>query len=388
MIRNIIVVPDSFKGSASSAQICKWIAEALVSHLPGCNVRSIPIADGGEGTVDCFVAAVSGRKGVSAYKTAVRVCGRMPGERVRAELAVIDDGTAKRTVIETASCAGLAEGYSPLHTTTYGIGEQIRAAVELGCGDITVGLGGSCTNDGGTGLAAALGVRFFDRSGSEVIPVGATLCEISDIDVSPALELLRGVRLTAMCDVDNPTVGPRGAAYVFAPQKGARENELPLLDDGLRNLCEVIRRRLGIDVANMPGGGAAGGMGAGLHALLGAVLRPGIDILLDAAGMDAALESADLVITGEGRLDAQSLGGKAVIGVARRCRAAGVPVIALVGGVELDGAALDAVYAEGVTAIFAVNRRAEPFEVAKLRVRENVTKTAGDLARLLAAGLH
>jgi glycerate kinase len=385
MMRNIIVVPDSFKGSASSAQLCKWISDAFAARLPGCKVRSIPIADGGEGTVDSFVAAVSGSRGVTAYKSAVEVCGRMPGERVRAEFAVIDDGKIKRAVIETASCAGLADGYSPLHTTTYGIGEQIRAAVRLGCSEITVGLGGSCTNDGGTGLAAALGVRFINRSGGEFIPVGATLCEIADLDMSPALELLCGVRLTAMCDVDNPTVGPRGAAYVFAPQKGARENELPLLDGGLRNLCEVIRRRLGVDVAYLPGGGAAGGMGAGLHALLGAVLRPGIDTLLDAAGIDTALESADLVITGEGRLDSQSLGGKAVIGVARRCRAAGVPVIALVGGVELDAAMLDAVYAEGVTAIFTINRRAEPFETAKLRVRENVTETAVDLARLLAA---
>ena len=384
MIRNIIVIPDSFKGSASSAELCDWIKAAFEKHLTGCSVKTVPVADGGEGTVDSFIAAMSGKQGVSAYKHAVSVCGRMPGERVAAEFAVIDDGGTKRAVIETASCAGLSEGYSPLSTTTYGVGEQICEAVRLGCTDITVGLGGSCTNDGGCGLAAALGVRFFDRTGREFIPVGATLCNIADIDVSAARKLLCSVRLTVMCDVDNPTVGPRGASYVFAPQKGACASELPMLEAGLCNLCDVILRRLGADVAQLPGGGAAGGMGAGLHALLGAELRPGIDTLLEAAGIDELLSGADLAVTGEGRLDSQSLGGKAAIGVARKCKAAGVPVIALVGGVELDESELRAIYNEGVTAIFSVSRRPEPLETAKLRVRENVMQTAGDIARLLA----
>lgn len=380
---NITVVPDSFKGSASSLELCGWIKSALEKHFPGCGVRSVPIADGGEGTVDSFAAAASAMPGVAVELHTLEVCGRMPEERTTARFAVIESGKAKQAVIETASCAGLADGYSPLYTTTYGIGEQIREAVRLGCTEITVGLGGSCTNDGGCGLAAALGVRFYDRTGHEFVPIGKTLCEISDIDTSAAHELLRTARLTAMCDVDNPTVGERGAAYVFAPQKGAKADELQLLDAGLRNLCEVIHRTLGKDVADMPGGGAAGGMGAGLYAMLGASLRPGIDTLLEAVRFDAVLSDTDIVITGEGRLDMQSLGGKAVIGVARRCRAAGVPVIALVGGEELSDDELDAVYSEGVTSVFSISRRLEPLEAAKLRVCENTERTVGDIARLL-----
>ncbi|HHW23980.1 MAG TPA: glycerate kinase [Clostridiales bacterium] len=385
MSRNIVVIPDSFKGSASSTELCEWIKGALLENLPGSNVHAIPVADGGEGTVDAFAKAAVGWEGATVKRQTALVCGRLPGERVLAEFAIIERGGKKHAIIETASCAGLASGYSPLYTTTYGIGEQIREAIKHGCTQITVGLGGSCTNDGGTGLAAALGVRFYDKSGCEFVPVGSTLSEISDIDVSAARELLSGVRLSAMCDVDNPTVGERGAAYVFAPQKGARQDELPLLDAGLRDLCDVISRRLGIDVSDLPGGGAAGGMGAGMHALLGAELRPGIDTLLDVVCFDELLCGVDFAITGEGKLDKQSLSGKAAIGVARRCKAHGVPVIILAGGVELDEEGLLSVYSEGVTAIFAINRLPEPFETARLRVRENVTQTVGDIARLIAA---
>ena len=387
MLRKIIVVPDSFKGSATSVGLCGIITDKIKSLLPDCEVRSIPIADGGEGTVDCFLFALSGRPGVSCEKISAPVCGRLSDERTEAAFAVICDGNSgiKRAVVETAGCAGIADGYSPLFTTTYGVGQQIRRAVELGCGEIAVGLGGSCTNDGGAGLASALGVKFYDCAGRQFVPVGGTLADIADLDVSEARGLLRGVKLTAMCDVDNPTTGPRGAAYVFAPQKGARESELPLLDAGLCNFCGMISRRLGIDAAELPGGGAAGGLGAGLYALLGAELRRGIDTLLDAAEFNRELAGADLVITGEGRIDAQSLGGKAVIGVARRCKAAGVPVVALVGGAELDDTGLERVYAEGVTAIMPINRRAEPFETSRLRVRENVSQTVGDMIRLYTA---
>lgn len=384
MLRKIIVVPDSFKGSASSAELCGWITAKLSELLPGCETRAIPVADGGEGTVDSFIAAVSGSDGATAEKVSLEVCGRTPDERTRASFAVINYVSGiRRAVVETASCAGVADGYSPMRTTTYGVGEQLRHAVEFGCSELAVGLGGSCTNDGGAGLAAALGVKFYNRCGREFIPVGGTLCDIADLNVTAACEFLRGIKLTAMCDVDNPTVGPRGAAYVFAPQKGALPDELPLLDSGLRNLCEVTARKLGIDAATLPGGGAAGGLGAGLFALLGAKLVPGIDALLDAADFNRALETTDLVITGEGRIDTQSLGGKAVIGVARRCKAAGVPVVALVGGAELDNTGLECVYAEGVTAVLPINRRAEPFETARLHVRENVTQTVGDMVRLI-----
>ncbi len=320
MLQKIIVAPDSFKGSATSAELCGWISDKLKSLIPGCEVHKLPIADGGEGTVDCFITAISGKPGARAKKIILPVCGRRQGETIDASFAVIDseDGCACRAVVETASCAGMAEGYNPLDTTTLGVGQQIKRAVELGCGEIIVGLGGSCTNDGGAGLAVALGVRFFNRAGREFVPVGGSLCEIANLDITEARELLRGVKLTAMCDVDNPTVGSRGAAYVFAPQKGALCGELPLLDAGLRNYCEVIRRRLGVDVSGLPGGGAAG-----------------------------------------------------------------VPVIALVGGVELDGAELESVYSEGVSAVVPINRRAEPFEVSRLRVRENVSQTVGDIVRVM-----
>lgn len=375
MAKKFILIPDSFKGTMSSAEVCALMREQIAHFYPEAETVSVPVADGGEGTVDALLAAAGGRK------VASRVSGPF-FEPMDVCYGVLDDGSA---VIETASCAGLplAENrLDPLAATTYGVGEQMARAVRSGSRSIIVGLGGSCTNDGGAGLAAALGVKFYDADGCGFVPTGGTLSRVERIDCSGAEKLMRGVTVTAMCDIDNPLCGPDGAACVFAPQKGADEAAVSLLDEGLRHLADVVRTELGAEVAEMPGAGAAGGLGAGLKAFLGAELRPGIETVLDAVRFEEMLRGASLVFTGEGRLDAQSLRGKTVVGVARRARKAGVPVVAVAGG--LTAGAREA-YGAGVTAMFSINRTAAAFEEARPHSRENLSRTMEDILRLLLA---
>ncbi len=334
-MRRWLLLSDSFKGTLSSRAICR-IAREAAAMFDG-ELAALPVADGGEGTVDCFAAACGG---TLLHET---VCGPFPGETLRAAYALLPGGTA---VVECASCAGLplvAGRADPTRTTTFGVGELLRCVVERGAKRVILGLGGSCTNDGGCGAAAALGVRFYDVQGRAFVPVGGTLHRIARIDTDEARALLRGVDVTAMCDIDNPLYGESGAAHVFAPQKGADVQTVALLDEQLRALSAVITRTLGLDVAQLPGAGAAGGFGAGCVAFLGARLQSGIETVLDTVGFDALARQSELVITGEGRLDAQSLRGKVVSGVARRCAAAGTECFALVGTLDADEAALHAV---------------------------------------------
>lgn len=370
----IVLIPDSFKGTLSSVEVCRVLRGCVELRLPGCEVRAIPVADGGEGSVDAFLAALGGEK------VHARVAGPF-FEPVESFYGLTDGG--KTAIVEMAACAGLplaGELRDPALTTTYGVGELIALAVEGGARKIILGLGGSATNDAGCGAAAALGVRFFDRTGTPFVPTGGTLGEVERIDVSAARERLRGVEITAMCDIDNPMYGENGAAYVFAPQKGAGPEQVRALDAGLRRLAGVMRRELGMDFAELPGAGAAGAMGAGVTAFLGASLQSGIESVLNAVDFDRAAADADLIFTGEGRLDSQSLRGKVVIGVARRAKRLGKRVIAIVGGAEGE---LEAAYAEGVTAVFTTNRLPEPLSRSAPRAAENLAFTMDNILRLL-----
>ena len=372
-MKKCVVVSDSFKGTVSSREICEIAQRVIPRHFPACEVVCIPVADGGEGTVDCFIQAMG------AQRVEVTVTNAL-GEKSAAAYARIGE----LAIIEMAAAAGLPQVGAlrcPGTATTYGVGELIAPAVDSGCRKILLGLGGSATNDGGCGCAAALGVRFYDADGQSFVPVGDTLGRIARIDTAEAEALLRSVEITVMCDVTNPLYGPTGAAYVFAPQKGADAEKVKSLDAGLRHFGDVIRSQFGIDVSAMPGAGAAGGMGAGCVALLGGTIQSGIDAVLDVTGFDRQLEGADLVITGEGRIDSQSADGKVISGVARRTRAKGIPLIAIAGGIA-DSAG--AVYDIGVSAMFSTDRAALPVDMLGARSPGDYEATLSDIMSLIA----
>ena len=372
-MKKCVVVSDSFKGTVSSREICAIAQQVIPRHFPACEVVCIPVADGGEGTVDCFVQAMG------AKRVGVTVTNAL-GEKSAAAYARLGE----LAIIEMAAAAGLPQVGAlrcPGTATTYGVGELIAHAVDSGCRKILLGLGGSATNDGGCGCAAALGVGFLDADGQSFVPVGDTLGSIARIDTAEAAALLRSVEITVMCDVTNPLYGPTGAAYVFAPQKGADAEKVKSLDAGLRHFGDVIRSQYGLDVSAMPGAGAAGGMGAGCVALLGGTIQSGIDAVLDVTGFDRQLEGADLVITGEGRIDYQSADGKVISGVARRTRAKGVPLIAIAGGIA-DSAG--AVYDIGVSAMFSTDRAALPVDMLGTRSPGDYEATLSDIMSLIA----
>jgi glycerate kinase len=348
---------------------------AIRVHFPETEIISIPVADGGEGSVDSFLSAVGGKK--------VTVTVKGPWfEDLESFYGVLPDNTA---VIEMAAACGLplvGENRNPGKTTTYGAGQLIVHAARSGCKRIIVGLGGSATNDGGCGAAAAAGVVFRDASGKPFIPVGETLDKIAGIDASGIDEAVAGAEIITMCDIDNPLYGPNGAAHVFAPQKGADQAMVEMLDKNLRHMSGMVKKDLRKDISGIPGAGAAGGMGGGMAAFFGSRLEMGIEIVLDVTGFDHLLEGADLVFTGEGKIDSQSLRGKVVIGVAHRAKKAGVPVIAIAGDIDDDIAGL---YDEGVAAIFSINRKAIPFAEARLRCRDDLYLAMDNLMRLLKA---
>lgn len=371
-MKKVILIPDSFKGTMDSATICGIMEKQIKTQYPYLETVSIPVADGGEGSVDAFLTAVGG------VKKALTVSGPF-FKPVNSFYGIINDSTA---IIEMAACAGLplaGDRLDPAAATTYGVGELILDAAKSGCKKIIIGLGGSCTNDAGAGMAAAFGVKFYDEKNLEFIPTGLTLSKIRHIRNDQVSDLLSGIEFAAMCDIDNPLYGPTGAAYVFGPQKGADASMVATLDEGLQNIAQIIQKDLGKDVTNIPGSGAAGGLGAGMAAFLNAKMQPGIDIVLDTVRFDELLKDADLVFTGEGKIDTQSLRGKVVIGVARRAKKAAVPVIAVVGDI---GDNIEKAYDMGVSAIFSINRVAVPFKEAKLRSRSDLSLTISDIIRL------
>ncbi|MCR5484768.1 MAG: glycerate kinase [Clostridiales bacterium] len=373
-MKKVVIVPDSFKGTLQSAEVCEIISERVKAHFPRCEILSFPVADGGEGSTDCFLSALGGEKIYLTVKNPYM-------EDMTAYYGLINDGTA--AVIEMASAAGLplVEGRKdPLKTTTFGVGQMILDAAKRGCREIIIGLGGSCTNDCGAGAAAALGVRFINADGKEFVPTGGTLSSVARIDMSGMAKELKNIKIVSMCDIENPLYGEKGAAYVFAPQKGADENAVKYLDDGLRSFSDVIKRDVGKDVSKIAGGGAAGGMGAGMSAFFDSELKSGISAVLDTIGFDEKIKGADVIFTGEGKLDAQSMGGKVVIGVSRRAEKQNVPVIAVVGGADEN---ISAVYGEGVTCVFTINRLPEPLEKSRFKSKENLRETVDNILRLI-----
>lgn len=373
-MKKAVLIPDSFKGTLSSAEICEIMEERILYHFPGCEVASIPVADGGEGSVEAFIAAVGGEK------RTVPAAGPY-FEEMQSFFGLIGDGGT--AVVEMAAAAGLPlveNRKDPSQTTTFGVGQLILAAAKSGAGRIIVGLGGSATNDCGCGAAAATGIRFFDADGKEFVPTGGTLGDVAHIDVSGKDASLSGVEIVTMCDIDNPMSGPNGAAAVFAPQKGADVDMVARLDAGLKHIAGVIARDLGQDVAQIPGAGAAGAMGAGMVAFFGSRLQMGIETVLDAVDFERVAADADIVFTGEGKLDSQSLSGKVVIGVARRAKTLGRPVLAVVGGADYG---IDAAYGEGVSAIFPISRLPQDFSVLREHSTENLGFSMDNILRLM-----
>ncbi|HIS13817.1 MAG TPA: glycerate kinase [Candidatus Ornithospirochaeta stercorigallinarum] len=371
-MRKVILIPDSFKGTMSSSDICQIMRSVILEHYPDCEVVSIPVADGGEGSVDAFLDAVGGKK---VYK---EVTGPYPGEKVQGYYGILPDNVA---VIEMAAAAALpmvGERKNPAKTTTYGVGELMIDAARKGVRKIILGLGGSATNDAACGLASACGISFYNAKGEKFTPLGESMDEVVRIDTSTMDEELKKIEIVTMCDIDNPFYGPEGAPAIYGPQKGADEEMVKVLDQKMRVLSEVMKRDCGVDVQSIPGSGAAGGMGGGMAAYFKSKLQMGIETVLETVHFDDLLEGTDFVYTGEGKIDGQSLRGKVVIGVARKAKAKGVKVIAIVGDIGDD---IENAYKEGVTGIFSTNRVAVPYKEARPRAKSDLRLTVDNLLR-------
>lgn len=373
-MKKCILIPDSFKGTMSSIEVCRIMATAILRFFPDCDIIPVPVADGGEGSVDAFLTAIGGTRQVLTVKGPYF-------EDVEGFYAILSDG--KTAVIEMAACAGLplvGDDKRPEDTTTYGVGQLMLDAVQKGCTKIILGLGGSATNDGGCGAAAAVGVRFYNEKGDVFIPTGGTLSDIVRIDCNAIDARIGAAQVITMCDIDNPLCGKNGAAYVFGPQKGADEACVQRLDAGLQHMAQIVKRDIGMDVLLLPGSGAAGGMGGGSVAFFGSELQMGIDVVLDAVGFDDLLKGAELVLSGEGRIDHQTLRGKVVAGVAQRTKKKNIPLVAIVGDIGDD---IEPLYENGVAAVLSINRVAKPYREVKHRAPEDLRLTVESLMRLL-----
>ena len=369
----LVIAPDSFKESLSARAVAEAIAAGWARVYPDAELLLCPMADGGEGTVDALLSATGGKL------QQTRVSGPL-GDPVEAHWGLLPDAQA---IIEMAEASGLHRvepgRRDVLAASSYGTGELIRAALDAGVRRIVLGLGGSATNDGGAGLLAALGVRFLDREGQELPLGGAALARLSQIDLTGLDTRLAQVEVMVAADVDNPLCGPRGASAVFGPQKGASPEQVAQLDEALGHYADVMAATLGEDLRDFPGVGAAGGLGFAARAVLRAGFRPGVELVAELSGLVEAMQGADLVITGEGRLDGQSLHGKTPVGVARLARTAGVPVIALAGSL---GEGYQRLYAEGIGAAFSLAPGPLSLEQAMAEAGPELSARAADLARL------
>lgn len=374
----IIIAPDSFKESVSASRCAQAIKAGFVSIFPQAECVCLPIADGGEGTVEAMVEATDGKM------VMLPVMGPM-GDFVGAFYGLSGDG--QTAFIEMAAASGLmlvpAGERNPLRATSYGTGELIRHALDAGVRHIILGIGGSATVDGGMGMAQALGARFLDERGESVGLGGGALQRLVKIDLSDLDPRLHDCRIEVACDVDNPLLGERGAAAVFGPQKGACIEMVAVLERGLQNYARVMLAATGQDVAPMVGGGAAGGMGAAARVFLNATLKSGIDIVLEAVHLEEALRDADLVITGEGRMDSQTVGGKAPVGVARIAKKYAIPVIGIT-GVLGDG--VEAVHQHGIDAVFSILPALAPLAEVLDRGEQNLYACARNIACAIKLG--
>ncbi len=374
----IVIAPDSFKESLSALEVAQAVQAGFSQVFPQAIYVLVPVADGGEGTVDAMVAATGGRREI------VTATGPL-GTPVEAFYGLTGDGAT--AVIEMAAASGLmlvpAAQRNPLLTTSRGTGELIRAALDAGARRFILGIGGSATNDGGAGMVQALGARLLDARGEDIGPGGGALAALERVDVSALDPRLAECRIEVACDVDNPLTGPRGASAVFGPQKGATAEMVQTLDANLARFAHIVERDLGVAVDAVPGAGAAGGMGAAMLAFFGATLKPGIEIVTAAVDLDTHVRDADLVITGEGRIDFQTVHGKTPIGVARVARRHGKPVIGIAGSL---GANVGVVHEHGIDAVFSVLNRPCTLEEALRDAAANVELTARNVAAALRIG--
>jgi glycerate kinase len=376
----ILIAPDKFRGCLTAIEASQAMARGVRAAWPEAVVDVVPMADGGEGTVEALVTATSG-----TYHEAA-VTGPL-GERVRARFGLLG-GKGETAVIEMAAASGLwrvpADDRDPTRTTTRGTGELILAAIDAGARSIVLGIGGSATNDGGAGLAKALGYRLLDADGQMIGPGGGELERLDRIDPTARDPRLDGVSIAVACDVDNPLCGPNGASSVYGPQKGATPAMVERLDRNLARLAAILHRDLGLDLRDLPGAGAAGGLGAGLVAFAGGSLRPGTPLVIDAVGLESRMHDARLCLTGEGALDASSAAGKVVVGVSRLAQSKGVPVVALAGTIG-DGAR--AVLDQGVSAYFAISPRPMSLEESLAQAAENLERATEQAVRTFRAGV-
>lgn len=369
-MKKIIVASDSFKGTLTSEEICDICTKTIKKQLPSCQVIPIPIADGGEGTVDAFIKAINASK--------IEITVKDSYFNTIKTYYAIKDTTA---FIEVASSSGLPQvenNKNPSLTSTYGIGEQIQDAINKGVNKIVLGLGGSSTNDGGCGCASALKVKFYDKNNKEFIPTGKTLININKIDTSECKKLLKNVEIIAMCDVTNKMYGKNGAAYIFAPQKGANKEMVKELDKGLKHLAKIIKKDLKMNIANIKGTGAAGALGAGIIAFFNGKLQSGIDTILDITDFNNKLENTDLVITGEGKVDLQSLKGKTISGVIKRCKEKNINVI-IISGI-IDKNCLKHIKKEKIIkGIYPITKEIKSFEEIKKESKNNYQTTLTEI---------
>ena len=369
-MRNFIVACDSFKGTLNAEEVCNIISDVIMQYIPYADVETIPMTDGGEGMADAYINKLGG------IKKGVIVTGPM-GRKVKGEYAVLDDNTV---VTEAATCVGLPlvkETLNPMEATTYGVGEMLKIINEVHSGPVLFGVGGSATNDMGIGMAAALGYRFLDEEYNEVPPTLKSFNLIKHI-VRPEKELKMDI--VVACDVNNPLCGPTGATYTFGKQKGVPEEKMEELDRSMHKFAKVVEKEFGVSICNRPGAGAAGGLGAALYAFLGARLESGVDIFLDRIGFDEMLKSADMVFTGEGRIDWQTMSGKVPVGIARRAVEQGVPCIALCGSI---GEKAELTYSMGISAIFSSIKTLDNTETRKEDYVENIRFLTDSVMKVL-----
>ncbi|MDO5640598.1 MAG: glycerate kinase [Neisseria sp.] len=370
----IVIAPDSFKESLTALEVAEAIETGFKKVLPDAEYVKVPMADGGEGTVQSLIDATQGRL------VEVEVTAPL-GNRTTAEFGISGDG--KTAIIEMAAASGLhlvpMAQRNPLVTGSYGTGELIRAALDAGVQKIILGIGGSATNDGGAGMLQALGVKLLDAANQDIQPGGGRLKDLATVDTGGLDPRLAEVEIDVACDVDNPLCGEKGASATFGPQKGASAEMVRQLDEGLHHFSEIIEQQLGLNIRDRAGAGAAGGMGGGVLLLPKVALKAGVQIVIEAVNLAGLVQDADLVITGEGRMDAQSAHGKTPVGVAQTAKQFGKPVIAIVGCLRED---YEVVYAQGIDAVFPIIRQLGSLEDTLQNGHHNLVSAAQNVAKL------
>jgi glycerate kinase len=377
MIMHIVVAPDSFKECLTATQVSLAISKGIERIVPEADIICIPVADGGEGTVEALVTATGGK---IIQTPSVDALNRP----IQSFYGILGDG--KTAVIEMAAASGIeliaSEERNPLITTTFGTGVLLKAALDAGFTQIIIGIGGSATNDGGTGMAQALGFGLFDEDGQPLNLGGGSLCALHSIDWSNVHPKLQEAKITVACDVRNPLLGPSGATYVYGPQKGATPQMLETLEKSMVHFSRILQQEMKINVSEIPGAGAAGGLGAGLMAFCKAEMISGFELVSELTNLEKHISQASLVFTAEGKIDAQTAFGKTISGVGQLAKRYKVPVIALAGMVTDD---LTELYKQGVTSVFAIGNRPMSLEESKARARELLSNTTAQIMRIVTA---